>query len=144
MIVGKLVWQQEEVRKEDISISLMISGDFFTSVLFRGHSGSNLIDPTLQDNVVIWSGIFHFHVPHRMRVQSSFYYPQWIDTWRSRFEQKTGQHSSCPLIQETKIIKILNILTSLYHVERNTCTVHGRGIKTRKNGLILILRSEKD
>ena len=24
MIVGKLVWQQEEVRKEDISIALMI------------------------------------------------------------------------------------------------------------------------
>ena len=36
------------------------------------------------------------------------------------------QYSSCPLIQETQIIKILNILTSLYHVEHDTCTVHGR------------------
>ena len=27
---------------------------------FQGHSGSNLIDPTLQDNVVIGSGIFHY------------------------------------------------------------------------------------
>ena len=35
MIVGKLVWQQEEVRKEDISIALMIREEFFTSVLFR-------------------------------------------------------------------------------------------------------------
>ena len=26
----------------------------------QGHSGSNLIDPTLQDNVVIGSGIFHY------------------------------------------------------------------------------------
>ena len=26
----------------------------------QGHSGSNLIDPTLQDNVVIGTGIFHF------------------------------------------------------------------------------------
>ena len=26
----------------------------------QGHSGNNLIDPTLQDNVVIGSGIFHF------------------------------------------------------------------------------------
>ena len=34
MIVGKLVWQQE-VRKEDISIALMIREEFFTSVLFR-------------------------------------------------------------------------------------------------------------
>ena len=52
--------------------------------------------------------------------------------------------SSCPLIQETKISKILNILTSLYHVERNTCTVHGTGIRTRCFGLILILRLKRD
>ena len=37
-------------------------------------------------------------------------------------------------------MKILNILTSLYHVERDTCTVHGRNIKTRYLGLILTLR----
>ena len=30
-----------------------------------------------------------------------------------------------------KVTEILNILTSPYHVERDTCTVHGRGIKTR-------------
>ena len=36
-----------------------------------------------------------------------------------------------PIDQETQIIKSLNILTSLYHVERDTCTVHGRSIKTR-------------
>ena len=35
MSVGKLAWQQEEVRKEDISIALMILEEFFTSVLFR-------------------------------------------------------------------------------------------------------------
>ena len=35
------------------------------------------------------------------------------------------------MIQERQIIKIRNILTSLYHVERDTCTVHGRNIKTR-------------
>ena len=34
MSVGKLVWQQEEVRKEDISIALMIREEFFTSVPF--------------------------------------------------------------------------------------------------------------
>ena len=43
-----------------------------------------------------------------------------------------------------KIIKILNILSSLYHVERDTCTVHGRSIKTRYFGLIFILRSKED
>ena len=35
MIVGKLVWLQEEVRKEDISIALMIQEQFSTSVLFK-------------------------------------------------------------------------------------------------------------
>ena len=35
MIDGKLVWLQEEVRKEDISIALMIRERFSTSVLFK-------------------------------------------------------------------------------------------------------------
>ena len=35
MIVGNLVWQQEEVRKGDISIALIIREQSFTSELFR-------------------------------------------------------------------------------------------------------------
>ena len=35
MIVGKLVWQQEEVRKGDISIALIIREESCTSVLFK-------------------------------------------------------------------------------------------------------------
>ena len=35
IIDGKLVWLQEEVRKEDISIALMIQEEFSTSVLFK-------------------------------------------------------------------------------------------------------------
>ena len=35
MIVGNLVWQQEEVRKGDISIALIIREESFTSELFR-------------------------------------------------------------------------------------------------------------
>ena len=35
MIVGNLVWQQEEVPKGDISIALTIREEFFISVLFR-------------------------------------------------------------------------------------------------------------
>ena len=64
MIVGKLVWQQEEVQKEDISTALIIREQFSTLRALQGHSGSNLIDPTLQDNVVIGTGIFHciYHV----------------------------------------------------------------------------------
>ena len=35
MIVGNLVWQQEEVRKGDISIALVIREESFTSELFK-------------------------------------------------------------------------------------------------------------
>ena len=49
-----------EDRKEGISIALMIREQFFFSVLFKDHSGNNLIDPTLQNNVVIGTGIFHY------------------------------------------------------------------------------------
>ena len=60
MIVGKLVWLQEEDRKEDISIALMIWEEFLYLRALQGHSGSNLIDPTLQDNVLIGTGIFPY------------------------------------------------------------------------------------
>ena len=35
MIVGKLVWQQEAVQKEDISIALILREESFTSELFK-------------------------------------------------------------------------------------------------------------
>ena len=48
-IVGKHAWQQEEERNGEISTVRML----------QGHSGRNLIDPSLQDNVVIQSEFFH-------------------------------------------------------------------------------------
>ena len=39
------------------------SGRIFYLQALQGHSGSNLIEPTLQDNIVIGSGIFH-HIYH--------------------------------------------------------------------------------
>ena len=109
----------------------------------QGHSGNNLIDPTLQDNVVIGSGIFHYiyHIGCGFNLHSI------INNGLIPGGQDLSRRQTVfflPMIQETQIIKILNILTSLYHVERDTCTVHGRGIKTRYSGLIFILRSEKD
>ena len=61
-IDGKHAWQQEEDQKEDISTALIFQEQLFTSEL-QGHSGRSLIDPSLQDNVVIGSGIFH-HIYH--------------------------------------------------------------------------------
>ena len=53
MIDGKLVWLQEEDRNEDISIIIYLRA-------LQGHSGNNLIDPMLQDNVVVGTGIFPY------------------------------------------------------------------------------------
>ena len=91
MSVGNLVWQQEEVQKEDISIVLIIQEQFFTSVLFRDTPDViSLIWSrfTVQCDNSAW--IIPSHLPHWMCVQSSLYYQQWIDTWRSGFEQKTN------------------------------------------------------
>ena len=56
------------------------SGRIFYLRALRGHSGNDLIDPTLQDNVVEWN--ISLHQPHRMCSQSSLFYQQWTDTWR--------------------------------------------------------------
>ena len=59
MIDGKLVWLQAEDPNEDISTALIIWEQIYLRAL-QGHSGSNLIDPTLQDNVLIGPGIFPY------------------------------------------------------------------------------------
>ena len=63
MIVGKFAWQQEEDQKEDISIALIIREQLSTFRALQGHSGRNLIDPLLQDNVIIQHGLF-LHIYH--------------------------------------------------------------------------------
>ena len=60
MIDGKLVWLQAEDPNEDISIALIIWEQLIYLRALQGHSGSNLIDPTLQDNVLIGPGIFPY------------------------------------------------------------------------------------
>ena len=141
MIVGKLVWL--EVRKEDISIALMIREEFSTSVLFKDIVEA--ISLILRYRTMWWLELEYFITSTTLDVHSIFILLSTMDWYLEvKIWAEDRQYSSCPLIRETKITKILNILTSLYHVEWNTCTVHGRGTKTRYCGLILILRSEKD
>ena len=66
-----------------------ISGTIIYFRALQGHSGRNLIDPSLQHSVIIQSGLFQQNFPHWMCVQSSLYHQQWIDTWRSNFKQET-------------------------------------------------------
>ena len=59
---------RKKFENEDISIALIILVQSFISVALQGPSGSNLIDITLQDNVLIGSGIF----PYIYNVGSNF------------------------------------------------------------------------
>ena len=67
--------------------------DYLGSIIYlralQGHSGSNLIDPTLQDNVLIGLGIFPYiyHVGSNFNLHSIV--SNGLKTWRSEFEQKT-------------------------------------------------------
>ena len=55
----------------------------------QGHAGRNLIDPTLQDKVVVPSNFFQYicHVGCAINLHSII--NSGIDTWRSKFEQQT-------------------------------------------------------
>ena len=76
--------------------------------------------------------------------QFAFYHQLWINTWRSRFEQKTDSIFFCLLIPGTKVTRILIRSTWVNHVVHNTCTKHGRDIKTHYIWLTSILLLRKD
>ena len=61
-IVGRHAWQQEEEQKRRFQYCTDDSGIIVYFRALQGHSGRNLIDRSLQDNVVIQSGFFqHFY-----------------------------------------------------------------------------------
>ena len=61
--VVNLVCQQEKEQKRRFQYCTDDSGTIVHFRALQGHSGRNLIDPTLQDNVIIQRGIFH-HIYH--------------------------------------------------------------------------------
>ena len=127
-----------------ISVLLWWFGEkSFTSELFKDTLEAISLIQRYRTMWWLGSGIFHYiyHIGCAFNLHSIINNGLYLEV---KIWAEDRQYSSCPLIQETKVTKILNLLTSLYHVERDTCTVHGRSIKTRYFGLILILRSEKD
>ena len=54
---GKHAWQQEEEKKMIPVLYWCFRNNCLT---FQGHSGRNLVDPTLQDNVVVQSNFFQY------------------------------------------------------------------------------------
>ena len=55
----------------------------------QGHSGRNLIDPSLQDNVLNSERFLRVHLSRRMCNQFTLHHEFRIDTGRTNFEQKT-------------------------------------------------------
>ena len=73
----------------------------------QGHSGRNLIDPSLQDNVLIPSGFLRVHLSCRMCNQFTFHHQFGIDTGRSKFEQQTDSILSACGSHGQRTIRIL-------------------------------------
>ena len=65
------------------------SGTILYLRALQGHSRRNLIDPTLQDNVINSERCLRVHLSCRMCNQFTFHHQFRIDTGRSKFEQPT-------------------------------------------------------
>ena len=57
---GRASWQEEEDTRKNFSIVLILQEIFFYLQAPQGHSGRNLIDPSLQDNVLIPDDFFKY------------------------------------------------------------------------------------
>ena len=57
---GRASWQKEEETRKDFSIVLILQEKFFTSELFKVIQDTTLIDPSLQDNVLIPDDFFKY------------------------------------------------------------------------------------
>ena len=55
----------------------------------QGHSGRNLIDPSLQDKCINSEQFPRVHLSHGMCNQFTLHHEFWIDNRRTKFEQKT-------------------------------------------------------
>ena len=110
----------------------------------QGHSGRSLIDPTLQDNVVIPNGFFQYiyHVGRTINLHSII--NSGLMDKRSKFEQQTVSVLFCLWIPETRITRILIRSTSMNRVMHNACMKHGRNIRTLYIGSTSILLCRKD
>ena len=104
----------------------------------QGHSGSNLIDPALQDNVLIGPGIF----PYIYHVGSNFNLHSIISNGLVPGGQNLSRRQTVfflpvdPRDENHRDPEIID-----YSVPRRARL--GKGIRIRYSGLILILESSK-
>ena len=113
---------RRKTTKEKISVLIRL---FKNNSVLQGHSGRSLIDPSLQDNVIIPDDFFKYiyHVGCAINLHSiinSELIPG------GQILRKTGQYSFCLWILWTKNTRILTRSTWKHRVLHGTCTKHGR------------------
>ena len=143
-ISGRAPWQEEEETRKDFGNVLILQEKFFTSELFKViQDARNLIDPSLQDNVVIPDGFFKYiyHVgcainPHSI-INSGL-----IPGGQNLSKRQTVFFLLVDPMDKEK--RILTRSTWKHRVLHNTCTKHGRNIETRCIGLTSNLLKRKD
>ena len=119
---GRASWQKEEETRKYFSIVLILQEKFFTSKLFQGHSGRNLIDPSLQDNVLIPDDFFKYmyHVGCAINLHSII---------------NSGLILGGQNLSRRQIVFFLLVNQSYgsrtHRVLHSTCIQRGRNIKTR-------------
>ena len=88
---------------------------------------------------MIESGIFHhiYHIGCAFNLRSII--NSGLILGDQKFKQKTNRKLFAYWSQGQNVTRILTRLTWMYHAVYNTCTMHGKDIKTRKIGSTLIL-----
>ena len=76
-------------QKKRFQYSSDSSGTILDLRALQGHSGRSLIDPTLQDNVIIPDGFFKYIYHVECAINFTFHHQFRIDTGRTKFEQQT-------------------------------------------------------
>ena len=107
------------------------SGTILYLRALQGHSGRSLIDPSLQDNVIIPDGFVKYMYHVGFAINLHFIIKFRIDTGRTKFEQQTDSILSACGSCGAKNRRILKRSTWKHRVLHNTCTKHGRNIKIR-------------
>ena len=121
---------------------MMIQEKSFISEVFKDIQDAILL--ILHCKTMLWfradSNIFTI-----LDVRSIFILSSTLDSYLEvKIRARDRYYSSCLLILGTKVTRILTRLTWMYHVVHNTCTMHGRDIKTRYIGSTSILRLGND
>ena len=88
MKCGRVQWQGGGGNKKIFQYCTDSSGQEILYLrAFQGHSGRNLIDPTLHDNVLIPDNFFEYILSYWMCNQFTPYHEFRIDTGRPAFKQ---------------------------------------------------------